>query len=598
MAELKDISAVSKSLSILVMDPNSATSKHLVDNLKTVFLHVDETSSPYEGVNLCKVNRYDIILLDQEVPHIESAQIIKNFLAISSSIQVLYFTHNDSVEKLLEISNLDIGAIVSKPMNISLFYEQLKRVCDKANRVDMSDSSVHVKSNAILNNESLVQDIKSKKEKISALISKNKELVNYSEVITQEVNKAKYFNSVTNIENKHSLLHALKQTGLKALIYLNINHFDSINTLYGMGIGNKVLKATVEKLAYFLPDNAKLFNVNVDEFVVLLIEPKAEQELILADQISSMFNATPLHVDTHEFNIKFSKGVARGTSLELFVQSKIASKESKYYGGNSTTVFARNSDYLEKQRKDLFWMKTLKLALDEERIISYYQPIVNNESNAINHFEVLCRLKKADGTIVSAAHFISAAQEVGLVTQLSRIVFDQAFKHFSKNSYKFSLNICHEDLYENYLVDLIEYKCDFYGINPSRVHLELVGESSLENSDIVLNQIAKLKEMGIHIGVDDVNMDYSVFSRMLRLNVDYIKIDKHFTKDIAENSSNQNMVGVIVEFAKKSGMKTVAEHVETHAELSMISNLGVDFSQGYFIGKPYHDTSIRNIQLN
>jgi len=603
LAVLNDVLPNSKLLSVLVMDPNTSLREHLVQDLKSVFLHVDETSTAYEGISFCKINDYDIVLLDQEIPNMTSAQIIQNILEVKPSQAIVYFTHDDSVQTLIDISNMQICSIVSKPMNRAKFYEQLKRVCDNFSGHESllpesafakSKKSSHQKISPkeLLEHEKVLEELASEKRKTEQLIVKNRELSNLSCSITEEVNKVKYFNSITKIENKHSLQHALKEKGSKALIYFNINQFDMINSLYGMGMGNKVLEATASKIVKFLPENAKLFNVNVDEFVVMIIQPRIEQEMLLADQIIALFSELPLEVAEHKFDITFSTGVVRGDGLQLFVQSKIASKESKYHGSSAVTVFANNSEYMEKQRKDLFWIKTLKTALSENRVICYYQPIVDNMNNKIEHFEVLCRLKESDGNIISAGRFIQAAQEVGFVTKLTRIMLDQAFKHFSTNAYKFSVNICHADLYEDYLLEYIEYKCDLYNIHPSRLYLELIGESSLENSDIVLSQISRLREAGVHIGIDDINMDYSVFSRMLRLNVDYVKIDRSFIKNIAENNFNQDIVTVIVEFAKKSGMKTIAEHVETHDELQAISRLGVDYSQGYFIGKPSHNALI------
>ena len=246
---------------------------------------------------------------------------------------------------------------------------------------------------------------------------------------------------------------------------------------------------------------------------------------------------------------------------------------------------------------DLYWIKNLKQALLEDRIFCYYQPIVNNSNYKIEHYEVLCRLRESNGKIINASYFIKAAQEVGLVTKITKVILDEAFKNFSKTNYNFSINICHYDLYEDYLLEYIQHKCKMYYVDPSRVYLELIGETHLVHSDALIEQITKLQKFGIHIGIDDINMEYSLFSRMLHLNADYIKIDKHFTHNIAQNSSNQEMVGLIVEFAKKSNMKTIAEHVETQEEFEVITQLGVDYSQGYFIGKPNDSTSIKKAKI-
>jgi len=603
LIQLQDLLPNSKKLSLLIIDSDNSLRETLVKDLRKVFGLVDDSATGYDGLSLCKLNSYDVVVLDEKIPNMTTEQLITNIKLTKSDQRIILLSQETSNETLISLINMSIAAIVSKPLDISQFYAELSRVNEIAynqnkmlEQLNFAKKMKHEQKQLLetesKKRETLLSELAYERKRIGKLLSENSQLSKQGSGANDEIHTIKFCNDITHIENKNALQVALKEKGDKAVIYLNIDHFDLVNTLYGMGTGNRVLKATAERLTQYLPKNSKLYNVTVDEFVILIHDPTAEQERILAEQIATMFIELPLAVDKHNFELTFSMGLVRGEGLQLFVQSKIASKEAKFYGAGVITTFDNNSTYMNKQRDDLYWIKTLKSALHDNRIIPYYQPIINNVDNTVEHFEVLCRLKDENGNIIDADKFIKAAEVVGLITKITRLIIDNSFKHFSTNSYKFSINICSYDLHENYLLELLKYKCDLFNIDPSRVYLELVGESSVQSSEGLITQINALRNVGFHIGIDDVSIDYSIFSRMLRLNADFIKIDKTFIHELSENQSHQEIIGTIVEFAKKSGMKTVAEHVETIEELRIVSTLGVDYSQGYFVGKPNDDTVI------
>jgi EAL domain-containing protein (putative c-di-GMP-specific phosphodiesterase class I) len=142
------------------------------------------------------------------------------------------------------------------------------------------------------------------------------------------------------------------------------------------------------------------------------------------------------------------------------------------------------------------------------------------------------------------------------------------------------------DLHEDYLVKFLEYKCEKYSIEPSRVYLELVEDIILCTSKAVDEQIGRLKQSGFHVIVDDFGTDKSAYSRMFDLEAEYIKIDGTFIKKLLGNKEQQLIVKSIIDFAKKSNIKTIAEHVETEEIYKIVKELGVDYSQGFYIGKP------------
>jgi EAL domain-containing protein (putative c-di-GMP-specific phosphodiesterase class I) len=189
--------------------------------------------------------------------------------------------------------------------------------------------------------------------------------------------------------------------------------------------------------------------------------------------------------------------------------------------------------------------------------------------------------------LVDATKFINSAKLVGLITQITKTVIDKTFKLFKDNNYNFSINISMYDLHEEYLVNFLEYKCERYNISTDRVYLEIVEDVIISKSTTSDKQILALKEMGFHVIIDDFGPDRSAYSRMFDLKADFIKIDGSFIKELKNNdSSYRTIVKSIVDFAKKSGIKTIAEHVESIEVYEMVKELGIDYSQGYLLGKP------------
>ncbi|HIC43518.1 MAG TPA: EAL domain-containing protein [Sulfurimonas sp.] len=266
-------------------------------------------------------------------------------------------------------------------------------------------------------------------------------------------------------------------------------------------------------------------------------------------------------------------------------------------------VFKSDSQYVRRQRDTLYWIQTVKDALKNDRIMSYYQPIHNNETGRIEKYEALCRILDKEGHVLSAGDFIKPSFLAGLTTKISRIMIDKAFKYFQHIKYAFSINISSQDFHENYLEDFLQYKCEYYHISLTRVYLEVIESITIDGSDETLHQIQRLRAKGFNITIDDFGVEQSGFSRLLRLEAKTIKIDSSFIKNIDTNLSHQMIVKNIVSFAKRIGAKTVAEYVQSQAIHDKVCELGIDYSQGYYIGEPsaqimqdpMQDVSVNNI---
>jgi diguanylate cyclase (GGDEF)-like protein len=604
MAQLQDLLPFTKKLSLLYIDSQDAYRSKMGASLQKIFHMVDESKDGYDALNLYKINRHDIVIVDHSIPSMSATQLVKNIRAIRAGQPILY-THPEapSVDQLMMLFNYGLQGVIFKPFSLEQLLESLQESVRVAYqyRQDREQvrnmETVHKQQAARLEDakkheEKLREDLLYERKRLGRAMQLQKELEKRIEEAESKAGNLRKVHELTGAASKHALQDALKEEGPKALLYLNIDNFDMINSIFGMGQGNKVLVETTKRLERFLPTNASLYHITADEFVILVKKPVASQEVLLAEQVLSMFKEAPIEVGENRHNIQFSIGTDRGEGMQLFAHAIDASKEAKAHGGGCIRHYRSDSGYIVSQRHMLFWINTVRKAIEENRLVAYFQPIISNTDQSIQHYEVLCRIIDEKNQPIKAEKFIDAAVVAGLSTQISRIVIDKAFKHFSTNMFRFSININRNDLEENYLESFLDYKCKRYNIDPDRVYLELVEESSMESSKQMMQQIQRLREAGFHIAVDDFGIEHSMLSRMLQFRADFIKIDSTFIQDLPQNAFHRLVVENIVQFAQKANMKTVAEHVDSEEVHRIVHDLGVDYSQGFFVGRPANSSRV------
>lgn len=597
MVELQDLLPYTKKLKLLCVDSDDATRQSLVKTFSRIFAQVDDAADGYDGLNHYKINQHDLIITETDLGNYSASQMIEQIKKISPSQHVIVISKSKDVDALLMWSNMGISGFVSKPINMQTLLESMYRSCTQlystAQKLQQADASQQIKAQKQklqehyeANEKKLNDALAYERKRLGRLLGQEKELQARLDEQEKLIESIRYKDDLTGLLNQRALKHAMSKPGDKALLFMNIDHFDAINTIYGMGYGNKVLKETASRLQRFLPSNTELFRISADEFVVLISAPTANQELMLSQQILAMFQQSSIVVGDIEFDITFSIGMDRGEHNKLFVHAKTASAEAREKGRAQMVVFKNDSEYVKGQRETLYWVQTVKDALQNDRVMSYYQPIYNNETGSIEKYEALCRILDKNGKILSASSFINSAALAGLMTKISRVMIDKAFKHFQTNSYAFSLNVSSQDFDEGYLEEFLQYKCDYYNITPQRVYIEVVESVSMNENDNVLDQIKRLRAKGFNITIDDFGIEQSVFSRLLRMEAKTIKIDSSFIENLDTNLSNQMIVENIVAFANRIGAQTIAEFVNTRQVHEKVCELGINYSQGYYIGEP------------
>jgi EAL domain-containing protein (putative c-di-GMP-specific phosphodiesterase class I)/GGDEF domain-containing protein len=577
MAELKDLIPFTSKLSLLYIDEDQELLLNIAELLRKVFSRVDDASDATLGIGYAKLNQYDITIIDSSSSTMSVDQLVKNIKSTNKYQNIIVSAKDITIEQEVEIYRLGVVRIIQKPFKVSQLLEQILSVATK-----LSHEREYLEPEIKKMNEDLLYE----RKRIGRFMVNEKKLSKKIKVYEDNVHINKNIYELTRLPSKYALQNALNGTK-QALLYINIDRFDFVNSVYGMGKANKLLRECAKRLTLFLPKNAEVFHITADEFVILIDDPAHDQDILLAKQIQALFKEAPVEFDNHAHFLILSIGIDRGEGKKLFVNAKSASKESRYFGGDQITIYDPSSDYMREQKKNFYWVEILKKAFEEDRIVTFYQPIVNNANPAIKHYEVLCRLLDDNNKLVDATKFISSAKLVGLITQITKTVIDRTFKAFKDNDYSFSLNVSMYDLHEDYLLEFLEYKCERYNIAKNRIYLEVVEDVIISKTKKLDEQILNLKKKGYQVIIDDFGSDKSTYSRIFDLRADFVKIDGSFIKELRNiNTPYKTVVKNIVDFAKQNGIKTIAEHVESIEVYEIVKELGIDYSQGYLLGKP------------
>lgn len=391
-----------------------------------------------------------------------------------------------------------------------------------------------------------------------------------------------YTDKLTKCKNNYALEEEIEFKSDNALLKISLHSFKAFQIYYGIDITNKVLIEFGDAIKINLPVNASLYRSNEDEYSILLNNPAPSQEKLLSAQIKSFFEQTPIEVDG--FLLKITTNIGISVGKELIQKADIALSEAKE--GSMIAMYDESSAFIKEQRDHIKWVKIVQEAISEDRIKVYYQAIMNNQNNEITKYEVLCRIEDKDKTLFQPNDFIPSAVIAGRMCDITHIVIDKSFKYFKDKEYSFSINVTKEDFIADYLVEYISYKCDYYSINPKRIYIEILEDISTEATNGYITQIQALKELGCNISIDDFGVDSSNFSRMMQIQAEVLKIDGHFIQHLLYDNNARIIVENIVEFSKKIGAETVAEYVDSAEIHEMVKKMGINYSQGFYIGKP------------
>lgn len=394
------------------------------------------------------------------------------------------------------------------------------------------------------------------------------------------------------MSDKKHFLDKIESNHLSLLILVQIEEFDMIEKFYNLTTIDKIEKMFGFKLLSYLPHEYKFDNVynldngryalltNLQDFIVTQIEIDGYLKKFIEN-----VNKSILEIDGIEYDINVSLSYAFGKHM-LYEDAKAGLDEAIA----KNMIICHSNDFSIKHqqeaKKNLEVIKMVKIALDNYNIVSYFQPIINNKTQEIEKYESLVRLIDENGKVLSPYEFLNISKKGTYYNKITQRVLENSFKMLKSVTTQLSINLSTLDIEKEETRYLIFELLEEYKNDRNRLVFELLEDENVKDVQTIKEFIQKVKSMDVCIAIDDFGAGYSNFERLLEFEPDIIKIDGSLIKNIIEDKYSKNVVETIVTFAKKQQIKIIAEYVETKEIFDYLNDLGVDYSQGYYFGKP------------
>jgi diguanylate cyclase (GGDEF)-like protein len=362
-----------------------------------------------------------------------------------------------------------------------------------------------------------------------------------------------------------------------AVLALDIDNFKFINDTEGHNAGDRTLKAVAAVLAARTRATDIVARLGGDEFAIVLPETTEEQALKTATDICSLLReraSGPIRVSV---GISLFRPGQQITADDALTAADTALYEAKLHGGDQALVFRGNA-------VGVTWVERIRAALAGDRFVLYGQPIIDLHSGGVAYHELLIRMLSEDGEIIAPGEFLPVAERFGLITAIDRWVTEHALR-FAIDGKRVAINLAGPTIGDERVLSLIrEALAD--GLDPANVIFEITETAAMSNFEKAESFARTLNELGCNMALDDFGTGFGSFTYLKHLHARYLKIDMEFVRDLVSNDTDQKVVRSIVDIARSLDKKTIAEGVEDAATLTALKHRGVDFAQGFYLGRP------------
>ena len=396
-----------------------------------------------------------------------------------------------------------------------------------------------------------------------------------------------------NQEIKRSIRH--KHFG--AVLFLDIDHFKTINDSLGHAVGDNLLKQLAQRIKNRIRGEDIIARLGGDEFIILISEAgdnvndATDNAVSFADEILRLFNK-PFIINDHEIHVTISIGITvfpltETTPEKLLQKADLALYEAKETGRNTVRLFLPEMQKVVNNRRAI--EKGLHRALEKGELELYYQPQVDAANNVFA-VEALLRWNHPDKGLITPDKFIEIAEKSGLIVPIGEWVLKTACSQLTTISSNTSLTMCinvsPRQFAEPLFIDKIKQVIAETGVNPDNIQLEITEGMVLKNIDETIEKMKTLKLLGISFAIDDFGTGYSSLAYLKRLPINILKIDKSFVLDAVNNKNDAVIVEAIIAIAQHMQIDIVAEGVETQQTMDFLKTKGCLKFQGYLFGKP------------
>jgi diguanylate cyclase (GGDEF)-like protein/PAS domain S-box-containing protein len=408
-----------------------------------------------------------------------------------------------------------------------------------------------------------------------------------------------HYDALTDLPNRVLLRERLEQElsfvrrgGQLAVLYLDLDHFKSVNDTLGHSTGDELLKAVTGRLRGCLRDADIFARLGGDEFAIVqtgLQQPTAAA--VLAQRLRDEITRTSYELNGHQVVVDISIGIALSPNDGTDVDQLLKCADMALYGAKSDgrgtfRYFEPEMDARMKRRRAL--ETDLRKALVNGELELHYQPLVRLENNEVSACEALLRWRHPERGMISPVEFIPVAEETGLINAIGEWVLRQACAEAAtwSNDIKVAVNVSPVQFRNQPLTQVVISALAATGLAPHRLELEITESVLMQSNEATLRVLHQLRELGVRISMDDFGTGYSSLSYLRSFPFNKIKIDRSFIKDLSNGNDAVAIVQSIITLANTLNMTTTAEGVETEEQLTILRAMGCIEMQGYLFSPP------------
>jgi diguanylate cyclase (GGDEF)-like protein/PAS domain S-box-containing protein len=386
-----------------------------------------------------------------------------------------------------------------------------------------------------------------------------------------------------------------------ALLMLDLDHFKMINDSLGHNVGDRLLKAVAARLQALFGPGISLARLGGDEFAVLAEScPQPVQAAALAQRILDALKE-PFSIDGNQLFINASLGISLFPSDALSAEQLLRNADAALFkakssGRNGYALYTEELTAHAQQRVEIAF--ELRRALEQQELRVYYQPVHDLKTSRLIGVEALVRWQHPVRGLVSPAEFIPIAERTGLIAEIDAWVMQQACRQMCQWQQAglvlsfVAVNVSSRLFARRELYQQVAQVLHDTGLDPAYLELEVTESAVMDDPEVALEQMHRLRELGIRLAIDDFGTGYSSLLRLKRLPVQKLKIDQGFVAGLPWDEDDAAIVRVIIALARSMGMQVHAEGIEQVEQAAFLLEQECDLGQGYWFGRPVPEQEI------
>lgn len=412
--------------------------------------------------------------------------------------------------------------------------------------------------------------------------------------------------TLTGLDNRASfqrqlenLLQSVRQNGGQhSLLFLDLDQFKVVNDTCGHLAGDEMLKQLAGVLFNGIRANDHLSRLGGDEFCILLENCALERALSIAETLQADIRNFRFLWDSKVFTVGVSIGIVSidqhsGSASDILSAADIACYAAKDKGRGVIQVYEKGNLELSRRRGEMDWVRHIDEALDGGSFQLWRQPIRSlgpDGQHSVHHYELLLRMLDHDNNVILPGAFLPSAERYDRMRAIDRWVIRTALKHLNQckesDEQIHTINLSGASLGDEDMGDFVREQILSNGVPPRSICFEVTETVAISNYQSAVRFMQDMRDIGCSFALDDFGSGLSSFAYLKALPVDFLKIDGAFVRNIANDPMDRAIVEAIHRVAHVAGLRTIAEFVENDATLEILREIGVDFAQGYGVGKP------------